>query len=211
MNRAPTLCCPDLSCRFQAEFLDGSLAQDKLLHFPTARQRIGFDELEVAGNFLRANIALCSMHAVPPLWSAGLRLGKTYRQEFFAEEGIGDAEYLHVGYFGMADQELFDFAGEEIFATANNHIFQATHDIDIAACIHCRQVAGMQPAIAINGLCGLFRHVVVALHDDHAPAAYFAALSYRYNLASLGANDFDVGIRIRNAHRGRLEFKRIVW
>src|SRR5579872_2750067 len=136
------LCCLDLGGLFQAKFLDGSLAQDELLHFPAACQRIGRHKLEIARNFLWTDLpfAVCSQFFLCNLLTL---YGQDNREKFFAEEGIGDAEYLYIGNFRMANQELFDFAREEIFAATNDHLFQATDYVDIASRIHRRKVAGM--------------------------------------------------------------------
>src|SRR6266700_7319219 len=88
-----------------------------------------------------------------------------YSQLFFAKQLVRYANDLHIGHLGMADQKFLDFAWEDIFAATNNHVFETANDIDIAMSIHSRQVAGMQPAIAINSFRRLVRHVVVAIHD----------------------------------------------
>src|SRR5260370_16821955 len=77
----------------------------------------------------------------------------------------------------MANEELLDLRREEIFAPANHHIFEPTHDVDIALRIHSCQVAGVQPALRINRLGGLLRHVVVALHHKEATTPAFTSLS----------------------------------
>ncbi len=41
---------------------------------------------------------------------------------------------------------------DELEVAANHHLFETTNDIDEAACIHRRQVAGMQPAFSVNRL-----------------------------------------------------------
>src|SRR2546428_2393429 len=73
-----------------------------------------------------------------------------YSQLFFTKELVRHTYYLHIGYLGMADEELFDFAWKDIFATAIFFKQKTAYDINIAMSIHSRQVAGMEPALAIN-------------------------------------------------------------
>ncbi len=110
----------------------------------------------------------------------------------------------------MADQELFDFAGEDVFAATNNHFLEATNDINITTRIHCCQVPRVQPSLAIDGFGGLLRHVVVSIHDQVAPAAQFPALATRRSLTRSRVDDFDLAVRQRHAYRGRFQFKRVV-
>src|SRR5712691_10328590 len=94
--------------------------------------------------------------------------GAHHGQKFLAKELVGDTEYLHIGDFGMANEEFLDLAWIDILTAANDHILEAANNVDIALCIHCCQVPAMQPTIAINGLSSLLRHFVVALHDEEA-------------------------------------------
>src|SRR5713226_3503707 len=136
------LCRSDLCCLFQSQRLDRSFAQDKLLYFAATRHGIGFYELEIARYLLTADLPfailtqffLCDLYAFS---------GQNHGQQFFAKEFVRYTEHLHIGNFGMADQEFFDFAWEEVLASANDHVFDAAHDIDIAVRIHRRQVAGV--------------------------------------------------------------------
>src|SRR2546430_2658110 len=77
----------------------------------------------------------------------------------------------------MPDKKLLNLAWKNVFPTANNHLFEPSYNIYVAVSIHCRQVTGMQPSRAINGLSSFFRHIVVATHDQVATATEFAALT----------------------------------
>ncbi len=85
-----------------------------------------------------AQFFLCELHAL---------FGEDHRQQFFTIEFVGHAQHLHIGYLGMANEEFFNLTREDVLASANDHLFEAAHDIHVASRIHSCQVAGMQPAI----------------------------------------------------------------
>ena len=66
----------------------------------------------------------------------------------------------------------------------------------------CRQVAryATQPS-AIDDLGGLLGHLVVPSHDHEAAIAEFAALTYRYDLASRRIDEFDLDMGQRLCRR----------
>ena len=101
----------------------------------------------------------------------------------------------------MTNQQILYLAWENVFAAANNHLFQASHDIDVALLIHRCQVARVQPAVGIYGLGGLIRHVIVTCHHREAPATKFSFFPTWHNLAGHRIDDLDVQVRVRNAHR----------
>ena len=94
----------------------------------------------------------------------------------------------------MADEELLNFTGEEILPAANDHLLEPTHDVDIPVNIHRGQIARMQPALAINGLGGLLRHLVVAGHHQETPATDFSALPARHHLTCSRIDNLDLGM-----------------
>src|SRR5579885_1102885 len=190
-------------CQFlQAQVFDGLLAQDKLLHLATGGERICIDEQEIAGRFLVADASLAEV----PQFLLGqfLAVARAHRgYQFLAKKFIGDAEYLHIGNFGMPDEKLFDLGGEDVFAAANDHIFQAPNNVDIALGIHGGEIAGMQPALAIDRFGSLFGHLVVALHRQETTAAELAALATGNNLLRNRVDNLDLDMRQRCANRCR--------
>src|SRR5947209_13839123 len=94
----------------------------------------------------------------------------------------------------MADEEFLNLAREDIFPAANDHIFEAANNINVALSIHGCQVTRMQPAFAIDGFSGFLGHLVIALHDEETPAAKFAALSAGYYCTGRWLNNFHIGI-----------------
>src|SRR6266566_5436949 len=133
-----------------------------------------------------------------------------YGQLLFTKELVWYTYYLHIGYLGMADEELFNFAWKYIFATANNHVFETANDINIAVSIHSRQVSGVQPAIAINSFRSLVRHVVVAIHNKVSSTTQFSTLSAWNSLACSWIDDFNFAMRHRYTYCGRFQFESVI-
>src|SRR5215467_10025504 len=148
-------------------------------HFRSILQviyQIGLHKLEVARNLLMADLPLAIVAQL--LFSEVFtRPRHDHRQQLLAEEGIGYPNDLHIGDFGMANQEFLDLAREEVLAAANDHVFEATHNVDIALRVHGGQVTRMEPAVCINGLSSRVFHIVVACHNHEATIAQLAALS----------------------------------
>ena len=136
--------------------------------------------------------------------------GNHYCKQFLAKVGIRDAHHLYLGHFGMTNEEPLDLHRKEVFAAANDHVFEAAYDVEVALRVHCRQVARMHPAVSINGLLCLLGHLVVTSHDHEAAIAQFAALTYRHDLAGRRIDDFDLDIWQRFADGRRFQLKRII-
>ena len=91
----------------------------------------------------------------------------------------------------MSVDEVLDFLGVNVLAAADNHVLDAPGDLVVPVGIAAGQVAGMEPALAVDGGgCGL-GHLVVALHDVVAPGDKFAIHTVRHRLhnAALHAED----------------------
>ena len=71
--------------------------------------------------------------------------------ELLAILRIGHAHALHVLHFGMAVQELLDFARIDVLAAANQHVFGAAHDVAVAFVIDGGQVPRVHPTGLVNG------------------------------------------------------------
>ena len=185
------------------------LAQHKLLHLAACRQRIALHKLEVARNLMVTNPAL----AIVPQFLLGQLFSLVrddHCQQFLAEEGIWDAHHLDIGDLGMADQKLLDLTREEVFADTNDHIFEPTHDVKVALCVHSGQVARMQPALDINRLGCLLRHMVVPFHCQETAIAQFASLPDRHDLARRRVGDFEINMWQRSTHCCRFQFERVI-
>ncbi len=105
---------------------------------------------------------------------------------------------------------ILDLRREEVFAAANDHVFEPTYDIDIALGIYRRQVTRVQPALSIDGLDGLLWHMVIASHDQVALAAQLAALPTWHYFTSGRMDKLELGMGQRHPNRGGSALKRII-
>ena len=77
----------------------------------------------------------------------------------------------------MGVEKLLHFAGIDVFAAANDHVARAAGDVEASVFAHHAQVAGVQPAVGLDHVCGAFRIAVVALHHRVAAHADLALLA----------------------------------
>src|SRR5260370_16640845 len=109
----------------------------------------------------------------------------------------------------MADEEFLDLSREEVLTSTNDHVFEPTHDVDVALCIHCRQVTCVEPSLLVNGRGSLLWHLVVALHHEVTSTAQLATLPTRQYVTCGRMNNLDLGMGQRDAHSGGFQDKRI--
>src|SRR5579872_3489095 len=96
----------------------------------------------------------------------------------------------------MRVEEFLDLAWVYVLAAANNHILDASDNIDITFCIHCSEIAGVHPVGTVNGVYrGLFV-VPVAEHDAVAACAKLASCANRHNLLCCRVNNFNLKVRV---------------
>ena len=75
---------------------------------------------------------------------------------------IGHADDLHVPDLGMGVDEVLNLLGVDVLAAADNHVLDAAGDFEVALGRAAGQIAGVEPAVLIDGGgCGL-GHFVVA-------------------------------------------------
>src|SRR5262245_29402163 len=129
--------------------------------------------------------------------------------EFFAVFRIGHANDLHVLDLGMAEQKLLDLAGIDVLAAAYDHVLDAPDDVAIAFRVDGGEVAGVHPALAVDGFGGLLLVVPIAQHHRIAARAEFAGLAAR-NRGAFGVDDLDLEVRLHAPHGGDAAFDRIV-
>src|ERR1035441_7557429 len=132
------------------------------------------------------------------------------RQHGFAQAGVGDADDIDVGDLGMGVQEVLDFARVDVLSPADDGVFGAAPETEIAIGTHGGQVARVQPAFRIDDRGRGFGIVVVPLHDQVAAGAKFALLSDGQPFAGFGIGDLHFGIGQRRAHRGDAQFHGVV-
>src|SRR5277367_4016113 len=105
----------------------------------------------------------------------------------------------------MGVKKFLDFARIDVFAAADNHVFQASGDAEIAVGAHGCKVAGVQPAFGVNGAGGGVGVLIVTFHIGVAAGAELALFADRDDRA-LGGDDFDLGFRAGAAYGGDTEF-----
>src|SRR5437868_1457137 len=130
------------------------------------------------------------------LFDLHLRRRPDERRDHFAPFRIRQAHNGDVADARMAKQQLLELARVDVLAAADDHVLQPALDRAVAAAIHRAEIAGMQPALGIDG--GGGRRVVleVAVHDMVAARADLADLADRDGLAGGRIDDTStVGLR----------------
>ena len=110
----------------------------------------------------------------------------------------------------MLEQQLFDFSGIDILSPSDDHILQAPFNGAVAAFVHGAKIAGMQPALVVDGVCRRLRHFEVFVHHVITPSAVLAKRMGGHDLPRLGVDDLNFHARHRAAQRIRLILKGIV-
>ena len=130
---------------------------------------------------------------------------------FFVGKNQGAQVALVLAYDdgGLNVNRLFklDFKrnGLHVFAAAqNNRVLYAAQNLKLAAHADNRKVAGVKPAVGIDGLCGKLRPLVVAFHYRSALNLKHALLSFA-DVVSFHVNDarVDAVKRLANAAKDR--------
>src|SRR5260370_8114205 len=96
--------------------------------------------------------------------------------------GFSEACGLVKGW--MLVNNRLDFAGINIFATGNNHVFQAVEDVEIAVGILIAKISCAKQPISECAR-GFFQVVPIAAHDVGAPSRQFTMLSGSASLSLL--------------------------
>ena len=91
--------------------------------------------------------------------------------QFLAVLLVGHADHLRVDDVWMAVEELLDLARIDVLAAADHHVLDPAGDREIAVLVHHRDVAGVHPPVAVDGLRGLLGVVPVAGHHTVAAGA----------------------------------------
>ena len=99
------------------------------------------------------------------------------RHHLFAILLTGYADDLHVLDARVGVEKFLDFAGIDVFAAANDHLLEPPGDGHIAVLIHAGDVAGVQPAVGLDGGRRAHGIVVIAVHHEVAAGAELAVLA----------------------------------
>src|SRR5690606_31973464 len=109
------------------------------------------------------------------------------------------ADDRYLGDGGNPGDAVLDLVREDVEAGHVDHVLLAVDDAEIAALVHGRDVAGVEPAAA-QRLVGLVGAVQVAL-EHLAPAGHQLTGLARRGRVVVRGDDADLGARIRDADR----------
>src|SRR5207245_10270218 len=98
-------------------------------------------------------------------------------------------------------QPLLALAREDVLAAADDHVLQSTLDTTVAAIVHRREVAGVEPSAAVDRGGGGGGHLVIAMHDEVATRAQLTNDAAGNRLAGGWVDDPHLGLRERAPDR----------
>ena len=120
---------------------------------------------------------------------------------FLAVPLVGHTHDLHVPHLGIGQIEFLDLTGIQILTAADDHILQSAGDLVVSVGCAAADVAGMEPAVGVDGLGGGLGHLVIALHNVEAPGHEFTAFPVGEFFARFGIDDLTLHPGEGAAHR----------
>src|SRR6056297_3734557 len=149
-------------------------------------------ELDVSGHLVAGQLLL----AVLAQFVDGQRivLANDHGLDQLAGRFVLDAYRADFQHLGMPGDDVLDLVRIDVEARDQDHVLLAVDDEEIALFVAAGHVAGLQPALAIENLGGLFGTVPVTLHDLRPTNAQFAGFADR-DFVALGIDDLAFGRR----------------
>ena len=132
------------------------------------------------------------------------------RHQLLAVAVVGHADHLDVLDVGVGVEELLDLPRVHVLAAADHHVLDPPDDVHVAVVGHHGEVAGVHPAVGVDGLGRALGVVPVAPHHGVAPGAELAGLAARQRLAGRRVGDADLDVRVDPPDRGRAVVQRVV-
>src|SRR5882724_53953 len=126
------------------------LAQFELLDLAGSRQRHGVNDEPIARGLVRCEM-LAHVIVQLVLVDDHARRRPNKRRYDFAPSLIRQSYDGDVADLGMAEQQLLELARVDVFAAANDHVLESSLDRAVAPFVHRSEIAGVQPALAIDG------------------------------------------------------------
>ena len=123
---------------------------------------------------------------------------------------VGDADHLHVLDVGVGVEELLDLARVDVLPAADDHVLDPADDVAVAVLAHLGEVAGVHPAVGVDGLGGLLGVVPVAEHHRVAAGAELAGLPALDGLAGDRVDDLDLDVGVDPPDRRRTTLEVVV-
>ena len=97
--------------------------------------------------------------------------------DLLAQLRVGHAVDGGVGDLGVVHEPLLDLDAVDVLAAPDDHVLLAVGDEEEAVLVEVADVAGVQPAVGVDGLGGGLGLVPVAGHEDRAGDADLAGLA----------------------------------
>src|SRR5690606_3541290 len=135
--------------------------------------------------------------------------GPDHGGDLLAPVRVGDAEDDRLRDAGVAGDRGLDLARIDVLPAADDEVLEAAGDGDVAALVHDADVAGVQPAVGVDGLRGRVGQVVVAEHDLVAAGADLARLPDGQRRA-VRPGDLHLDLPQRRARRVQLVVRGVV-
>ena len=128
-------------------------------------------------------------------------LGPNEGGDHLAPGLVGEPNHGDLGHACVLQQDVLYLGGKVVLPATDDHLLYPAGDRDVAARIHAPEVAGMQPAVGVDGLGRRRVVVVIAQHDAGAAGADFADLVDGCGPVIGNAPDRDFGLRNGLPHR----------
>src|SRR6516165_9515798 len=132
-----------------------ALSQLPLQHLAAGIDRQGVDDDDAAGDFVVGHGAAgptqdgaTQLGRVPAVTGRGR--GYHVGAAHLAQALVGDPHYRHLAYRLVAPQDGLDLGRVGVEATHHEHVLQPVRDGDVARPVHHTDVAGVQPAVAVD-------------------------------------------------------------
>ena len=109
---------------------------------------------------------------------------------------------------GVGVEEVLNLLGRNVFAAADDEVFDASFDVDVALFVHRAEVAGVHPALRVEHALGGLGVVPVTQHHRVATGADFAGFAAWEHASGVGVDDFDFDVVLHGADGVDLLFKR---
>ena len=91
-----------------------------------------------------------------------------------AHSSIGHTDHRNHGNLGVGKQEVLYLRRIGIHAAGDEHVLDAAGNLYIPLIVHDAQVAGVEPAVLVEGFFGFLGHLVILFHNEPALGANLA-------------------------------------
>src|SRR6478735_1635544 len=194
-DHVPETYCPRAPSA-ESELLRRGLSHLDLADLAGDRHRVLVDDLDVARDLVVGELARGVGADGVGVERVGAVAELDPRTQLLAVLLVGDADHLHVLDVGVGVEELLDLAWVDVLPTADDHVLDPADDVAVAVLAHLGEVAGVHPAVGVDGLGGLLGVVPVAEHHRVAAGAELPGLPALDGLAGGGVDDLDLDVGV---------------